>query len=197
MGRELYIDMSHLAETIDIMKRAMSTTAFEEMMRRTFNDAGRKVKTIVKKEAQKQYEVKQEWVGSKVGWPKPQGAGHIGVVIPIKGARGSIGGTFALKNSPGRPAKGKKRRKINAKIVKGQTTTLPQTMAHQGGQPPFVANGVVFTRKYKGQPKPIVHVVGLGVPQMPLNRSEEGVQKEIQAVIENRLNHHFKTLFGK
>jgi len=196
MGRGLYIDLSHLTETIGTMKHAMSTTAFEEMMRRTFNDAGKKVKTIVKKEAQKQYQVKQDWVADHIGWPKPQGAGHIGVVIPIKGTRGSIGGTFALKNPPGRPARGK-RRKINAKIVKGQTTTLPQTMDHQGGQPPFVAKGVVFTRKYKGKPKPIVHVVGLGVPQMPINRSEEGVQREIEAVIEKRLNHHFQRLFGK
>jgi len=196
MSRELYIDMSDLTETINTMKHAMSTTAFEEMMRRTFNDAGKKVKSIVKKKAQKDYMVKQGWVASNVGWPKQREAGHIGVVIPIKGARGSIGGTYKLSNPPGRPSKGK-RRKIVAKIVKGQRTTLPDKMDHQGGQPPFVAHGIVFTRKYAGKPKPIVHVVGLGVPQMPINRSEEGVQREIMTVIEKRLDHHFKRLFGK
>ena len=195
-GAGIYVDVSHLSDTISTMKNAMSRTAFEEMMRRTFNDAGKKVKTIVRQEVPKDYEVTASWAGSQVGWPKSQGGGQIGVVVPIKGARGSIGGRFHASGGRGRPAKGK-RYKINAKIVKGQSSTMPATMKHQGGQPPFMVGGVAFTRKYANKSHPIVHVVGLGVPQMPINKSEENVQKDIREVVEKRLVHHFGRLFGK
>ena len=197
MGREFYVDVSDLTDTINMMKIAMSSPAFEEMMRRTFNDAGKKVKNIVREDVPRDYEVTAGWAGSMVGWPKSQGgAGKIGVVVPIKGTRGSIGGRFKATGWRGRPAKGK-RAKINAKIIKGQSSTLPATMDHQGGQPPFMAGGVAFTRKYAGKPYPIVHVVGLGVPQMPINRSEGKVQSDIKEVVEKRLVHHFGRLFGK
>ena len=192
-GASVYVDISDLMDTINLMKNAMSTSSFEEMMRRTFNDAGKKVKTIVRKEVPKEYAVTAAWAGSAVGWPKMQG---LGVVIPIKNARGSIGGRFSASGGRGRPAKGR-RAKIVAKIVKGQSSTMPPTMEHQGGQPPFMVGGVAFTRKYAKQSHPIVHVVGLGVPQMPLNRSEAQVQKDISDVVEKRLIHHFGQLFGK
>ena len=196
-GSTIYVDITDLADTIAKMKSIMSTSSFEEMMRRTFNDAGRKVKTIIRKEVPKDYEVTAAWAGSMVGWPKSQGgAGQIGVVVPIKGTRGSIGGRYKVSGARGRPKKGR-RYKINAKIVKGQTSTMPATMDHQGGQPPFMANGVAFTRKYAHQPYPIVHVVGLGVPQMPINKSKDDVEKDIKEVVEKRLVHHFGQLFGK
>lgn len=195
-GSVIYVDISDLMDTINMMKAAMSRPAFEEMMRRTFMDAGRKVKTIVRKEVPQDYAVTASWAGSQVGWPKANGGGQIGVTVPIKGARGSIGGRFKASGPRGRPAKGK-RAKINAKIVKGQTSTMPETMAHQGGQPPFMVGGVAFTRKYAGKSHPIVHVVGLGVPQMPINKSRDDVQKDIKEVVEKRLVHHFGQLFSR
>ncbi|MBR3742300.1 MAG: hypothetical protein IKN04_17900 [Clostridia bacterium] len=196
-GASVYVDISDLMDTINMMKIAMSSPAFDEMLRRTFNDAGKKVKSIIRKEVPKEYAVTAAWAGSAVGWPKSQGgAGRIGVVVPINGTRGSIGGRFKASGPRGRPAKGR-RAKINAKILKGAASTMPATMDHQGGQPPFMVGGVAFTRKYKGKSHPIVHVVGLGVPQMPINKSEEDVQREIKEVVEKRLVHHFGQLFGK
>lgn len=196
-GASVYVDISDLMDTINLMKNAMSTSSFEEMMRRTFNDAGKKVKTIVRKEVPKEYAVTAAWAGSAVGWPKSQGgAGKIGVVVPINGTRGSIGGRFKASGPRGRPKKGR-RAKINAKILKGASSTMPDVMAHQGGQPPFMIGGVAFTRKYKGKSHPIVHVVGLGVPQMPINKSRDEVEKDIKEVVEKRLVHHFGQLFGK
>lgn len=196
-GSTVYVDISDLMDTINLMKNAMSRPAFEEMMRRTFNDAGKKVKTIIRKEVPKEYAVTAAWAGSAVGWPKSQGgAGKIGVVVPINGTRGSIGGRFKASGPRGRPKKGK-RAKINAKILKGAASTMPDTMDHQGGQPPFMVGSVAFTRKYKGKSHPIVHVVGLGVPQMPINKSKEDVQRDIKEVVEKRLVHHFGQLFGK
>ena len=192
-GSGFYIDVSQVMDTVDKMKRVMAPAQFHEMMRRTFNDAGRQVKTIMRTEIPKDYEVTAGWVGSKVGWPKPQG---LGVVIPIKGTRGSIGGRFAVLGQRGRPSKKSKRAaKINAKIAKGRASTMPAKMEHQGGQPPFMIGKVAFTRKYANKSHPIVHVVGLGVPQMPINKSREDVEKAIRKVVETRLVHHFEVLF--
>ena len=193
MAKPLYVDCSQLMDTITMMKSVMSEASFHEMMRRTFNDAGKKVKTIIRKDVPQDYAVTAAWAGSAVDWPKMQG---IGVVVPIRNTRGSIGGRFHASGGRGRPAKGK-RAKIVAKILKGASSTMPATMEHQGGQPPFMVGGVAFTRKYAKQSHPIVHVVGLGVPQMPINQSEEKVQEDIRQVVEKRLVHHFGQLFGK
>ena len=72
---------------------------------------------------------------------------------------------------------------------------MPAKMEHQGGQPPFMIGKVAFTRKYANKSHPIVHVVGLGVPQMPINKSREDVEKAIRKVVETRLVHHFEVLF--
>ena len=85
-GASVYVDISDLMDTINMMKIAMSSPAFDEMLRRTFNDAGKKVKSIIRKEVPKEYAVTAAWAGSAVGWPKSQGgAGRIGVVVPIDG----------------------------------------------------------------------------------------------------------------
>ena len=191
-GASIYIDASQVMETVEKMKRVMSEPQFHEMMRRTFNDTGRQVKTILRREVPKDYQVTASWVGSQVGWPKTQG---LSCVVPISGVRGSIGGRFPIPGQRGRPKKGR-RYKINTKILKAGASTLPDRMEHQGGQPPFMMGKVAMTRKYAHKSHPIVRVVGLGVPQMPINRSEEDVRNEIIKVLENRLEHHFLRLFG-
>ena len=194
-GANIYVDISDLQETIKKMKDVMSRGAFEEMLRCTFNDAGRKVKTIVSREVPQDYEVTASWVRNSVGWPKRLPSTQIGVEIPINGHRGSIGGRYRATRATGG--------KIRARIVKNQTTILPDNMpAHLGGQPPFMVrkdnnDRMVFTRMYKGKPYPIVRVVGLGVPQMPINKSRDDVQDEIRTVVEKRLVHHFGRLWGK
>lgn len=210
-GANIYVDVSDLMQTIEMMRSVMTEEAFAEMLRRTFMDAGRKVKTIVRTEIPQDYEVTAGWAGSAVGFPKMGGGSGISVTIPIKGARGSIGGRFPAtggsfsrkgytytRNGKTITVKGRRiNKQIRAKIVKGQSSTLPATMDHQGGQPPFMIHGVAFTRKQAGKSHPIAHVVGLGVPQMPINRSKDDVQNAIKDVVETRLVHHFGQLFGK
>jgi len=188
-----YVDISDLQETIDHMKSCLTPDRAREMMRRTFNDTGRKVKTILGQEVPKKYEAPANWVKSQVDYPRPGGGGEVSVVVPVKGTRGVIGKRFPIARGRGRPPK---RRKgvpvvIRAKIVKGQISTLPSKMKHQGGQPPFIAKGVVRTRKYPNRKKPIVTVVGLGVPQMPINRARADVERELKEHLEKRLVHHF------
>lgn len=210
-GSTVYVDISDLAETLETAKKNLSEPKFNEMLRRTFNDAGKKVKTIVRQEVPKKYAVTASWAGSAVGWPKTQGgAGQVGVVVPIQSKRGSIGGLYHTAGSAYNTGpkgaygfnkkgawgkiRGKKAAKIRAKIVKGQTSTMPDTMAHQGGNPPFLYKGIAFTRTTR-KSHPIASVVGLGVPQMPINKSKEDVQREIKKVVEKRLVHHFEQLW--
>lgn len=208
-GAAIYVDISDLKDKITSIKNTLNKKQFETVLRRTFNEAGRKVKTIVRREVPKQYSVKASWAGEAVGKPEKIGGGQIGVVIPIKGVRGSIGGTFATAGSatnitPGgaygtskkkgyHKLRGKRAAKIRAKIYKGQLSTMPGAMKHQGGNPPFLAKGIAFTRK-TDKDRPIVRVVGLSVPQMPLNKSKDDIEREIVAVVENRLQHNFDYL---
>lgn len=190
MNHVLYIDASELQGTIQTMQHMVSAPVMREVLRRTVNDAGKKVKSIIRKDVPKEYQVTAQWAGSFVGWPKQ--TGPMQVVVPIKGARGSIGGRFKVVGARGRPSS-KKRAKINAKIVRGSASTLPDKMDHQGGNPPFMWNGVAFTRR-TNKPRPIVTVKGLSVPQMPLNRSEEAITKDVLKVLRTRLPHHFEVV---
>lgn len=59
-----------------------------------------------------------------------------------------------------------------------------------------MGKGIAFTRRTQNR-LPIVKVVGLGVPQMPLNRSSDDVQDALLQFIGNRLEHNFWFMFGK
>ena len=204
MGKYLQLDISDVQETIAALRTVHTNRQFELLMCRAFKRTGGRVKTILKRELPQEYNVTPGWVGSQVGAPRTSfGGGGLGVscCIPIDGHRGSIGGRYnASGGAHGWRAVGK-RYKINAKIVKSGTSKLPSTMSHQGGNPPFrnlgsKLNGVAFTRVGKAR-FPIAKVVGLGVPQMPLNRSKESVQEEIRETLEKRLEHEHAWLISR
>lgn len=203
----IYVDISQLMGTINQMKTVMSKPSFDKMMQRTFNDAGAKVKTFVRQNVPQDYAVTASWAGSFVKKPH-QLSGGVGVVVPIKGARGrageifsATGGNYTRKGYTRKDGRKVKRtrigKKIKVKILRGKTSTLPDKMEHQGGQPPFRNGGAVFTRKLKGRAYPIVHVVALADPQMPLNKSRDKLENDIVKTVEKRLVHHFGQLFGQ
>lgn len=207
MAVYLNIDISDAKETIDKLRLVHSPDEMKKLLYRAVSRTGRQVRTIIKTEVPKDYEVKPTWVASHVKNPKiSYGGGGLGVkcVIPIDGHRGSVGGRFgASGGSHGWNAakKGGKRYKIKAKIVKGTTSTMPETMKRQGGNPPFrnlgsSLGGVTFTRVGKGR-FPIARVVGIGVPQMPMNRSQDDVQKQINETLIKRLEHEHKFLISR
>lgn len=184
----LYINMSEVGEKLMLMQTVLTQQQFERMMLRLFGEVGRKVKTIVAKDVQVDYAVTQAWVKSQIG-PYSLGMGGefpVTCKIPISGAKGVIGPRFKLSG---------RKRKISARIVKSNVSVLPKEMSNQGGNPPFVYGGVAYTRRTRKR-HPIVRVVGLGVPQMPLNRSQDAVQSDILDYIDQRLDHHFIGMFG-
>lgn len=190
-GVYLNVDMSDVQRTIDLMRGVLTREQFERLMYRTFGEAGRRSKTLIAREVVQDYVVTQAWVRSQIqryrlsfGGPSP-----VTCVIPISGHKGSIGGRFRARG-------GRRGARIRASIVTAGQSTLPETMDHQGGNPPFMVNGVAFTRRTHRR-FPIVRVVGLGVPQMPLNRSSDEVQDSLLQYIGNRLEHNFSFMFGK
>lgn len=190
----LEVDISQAMPKIEKIKDFIEPEQFDKLMQRTFNEVAKSAKTIISKDVAAQYAVKKSWAASHIMNWRQSGGGKIGVVIPISGARGGIGETFHASGGSGRKG-GRKR--VRARIVKGTMSTLPSAMTHQGGQPPFMAKGAVFTRKKPKSAYPIVHVVGLGVPQMPMNRSKEDVENHLIEKLEKRLEHNISFMFGK
>lgn len=201
----LDIDISRAKGTIEALRAMHTEKEFRNIMYSAFKRAGRSTRTAVKRIIPQDYNVTQSTVYKQIGEPRVQfGGGELGVScsIPIDGARMTIGGTFkATGGAAGWNVKKGKRYKIRAQIVRGQKSVLPEEMTHQGGNPPFInksapqLHGVAFTRtgrKTKNGKDQIVRVVGLGVPQMPLNRSEDKVQDSIVDILINRLEHEHK-----
>lgn len=199
LGVYLDVDVSDAMQLIEKLRAVHTKAEFEKLMYRAFGRTGRHVKTILKKDLPKEYNVKPSWIGNQVGSPNTTLGGGLGVncSIPIKGTRGVIGGTFnASGGAHGWNAKNRKYR-ISAQILKGQRSTMPREMDHQGGNPPFrnlgsSLGGVTFTRK-TDERLPIARVAGISVPQMPLNRSEDDVQNDILDMLMKRLEaeHNF------
>lgn len=208
----LYIDASDALAKLDGLRRQMSPEQYQKAMYRTLKEVSKKANTIVKKEVTKKYEVTQAWVGAKIKSPRMSAGGmNVSCVIPVKGERGTIGGIFAAGGGPvkvqattvhlkdGTTKQRKKhirQRKITARIVKGQSSTLPDVLKNQGGNPPFRPNGgVVFTRTTAAR-LPIARVVGRDVPDMIDAKAREGVEKELLQTMENRFVHNAMRVLG-
>lgn len=184
-GAYLEIDASDLQAKINLLRGILAPESFNRLMLRTFNEVGKKSRTLIAKEVYKDYDVTQEWVKAQIkGFELKNGGfgGGVTCVIPISSHKGTIGGRFKLSG---------RKRAITSKIVRTGLSHIPARLHHQGGNAPFVGpNGVVFTRRSKSR-LPIVRVVGLGVPQMPLNRSEDKTADALLEYAMARLVHNF------
>lgn len=196
-GAYLEVDASDLQRQIAFLRGILSREQFEKLIYRTFNEVGQRSKTIISKRVPRNYWVNKKWVSGQIEHFKLEhGAmGGVTCTIPLKGAKGTIGGRFSATGGYGG-------QRIRARIVRGQTTALPTVMKNQGGNPPFInprskkLNGVAFTRR-TAEKLPIVRVVGLGVPQMPLNQSSEEVRNDILELAWKRLEHNFDFMLGR
>ena len=195
--RPIYVDVSQALTNVNKLKKDLSPQMFNKVLSTTIRDTGnRQVKKIIKQETVKDYAVTGQWVGKQVMKAQYSGGGSaIACVIPIRGVRGTLGGTFSASGggvSAGKGGGGKKFRKlarkgqIKAKILKGKTSVLPGDLKNQGGNPPFrLSNGAVMTRT-TGKNKPIARVVGRSVPQMVDKHFEDRIKQPINDYIEKR-----------
>lgn len=201
VGFNLKVDTSEVVEIADRLSENLSGEQIDRLMYRTLKETARKVKTETKRAVVQDYAVTQGWVASGLKEPKMGGGGgRWSCIIPMDSKRGVIGQTFHASGGRigNRVLKSGKRQhlKLRTMIIRGQRSTLPDKMDNQGGNPPFMAKGIAFTRT-TNQRFPIARVVGLGVPQMPINKSLPKVEKAILKYMTERLEHNFQYLFGK
>lgn len=194
MSRYLDVDVSDAKRLVGVLREVHSQDEIEKMMYRALRRTGNHVRKILKTELPKEYNVKPGWIDSQLGSPRiSMGGKDINCTIPIRGERGTIGGSGKFNAQHGAHGWNSLNRKyrVTAQILKGKRSTLPPEMSHQGGHPPFrnlgsKLGGATFTRKTDAR-LPIAKVAGIGVPQMPLNRSRGDVESEIVAFLEKRL----------
>lgn len=194
----LEIDATELMDKTEKLRERLTNEQFEKAMRRVFQRTGTHVKKILKQDIPKEYHVTAGSVAAAVGGAQVSGGGgSVGCSIPVRGPRLNIGSKF--KASGGAHGWNTLRRgkyKINAKIVKAGTSTLPGNMPSYGGQPPFRNLGsslmpLTWTRAGKSR-FPIMKVSGIAIPQMPTNRSEGDVQNDIKDYMYKRMEHEFE-----
>lgn len=193
-GAWLNVDMGDVARLIEDLRGILTRDQFERLLYRTFGEVGRRSKTIISRAVRKDYVAQDGWIQSNIMRPQlSMGiAGGVECRIPLNGAKGVIGQRFPASGGTGRRYG---RRRITASIVRSGRSRLPAVMKNQGGNPPFMVRGVAFTRRTPER-FPIVRVAGLGVPQMPLNRSADEVQDKIVELTGQRLEHNFMFMFG-
>lgn len=202
----LQIDASELSSEIRRLQMAMTPQQFNNAMAGIFRRTGSHVKKIMRTDLPTHYNIPAAEVGRAVGGAKMAGGGigGVGCTIPVRAARRHIGG-----GGKGFPAKGGRRGwnslrsgpyKITATIYRGSSSTLPSHMGSYGGQPPFrnlgsSLNGITFTRT--GKPRlPIRSVMGIAIPQMPLNKAEPDVQKDIKDYMFKQMEHRLQGLIA-
>lgn len=193
-GISLQIDATEMMHDLDHFRSQMSQDQFERAMASVFRRVPGHVRKILKQDIPMKYLPKKSDIGHAV-----QGAqissgfgGNLGCVIPVRGKRLGIGTGF--KATGGARGWKIKKYKIRAKIVTSGVSTLPDHMSSYGGQPPFRNTAAkkagfsknVWTRAGKSR-LPVMRVVGIAVPQMPLNRSKTDVQDDIATYMQARV----------
>lgn len=200
-GVYLEIDASELSEEIERLRSVMKPEQFNRSMYGIFKRTGGHVRKILKTDIPKEYHARAGEIGKAVGNPKvTMGGLGVGCTIPIKGARKSIGGGFSASGGAHGWNSLRRKYRVKARIVKDGQSTLPQTMGSYGGKPPFrnlgsKLGGLTFTRAGKGR-LPIIKVSGIAIPQMPVNRSEDDVQRDILNYMEKRIEHEFQRVIA-
>lgn len=204
-GIYLEVDVSEVMEEAERLRNVMRPEKFDRVMYGIFRRTSKHVKQTLKKEIPKKYHIKSREVASAVGSAKISintGLG-VGCSIPISGKRRSVGGTFkAFGGAKGwESLRRKKGYKIRSRIVKEGLSVLPKTMDSYGGKPPFrnlsskKLGKATFTREGEDR-LPIRKVEGIAIPQMPMNRSQPEVQKDIAEYMQKRIEHEFQRAIG-
>lgn len=204
MFLDIQVDISDLRGKIGKLEANLTPQRFNSLMRSEFGRLPGRVRVIMKEDLPPNYYVKPSAAAAAVKGARMTGGlgggGGVGCVIPIVGKKGNIGSMFGASGGAHGWNSLRRKYRVKAKIVKAGVSTLPTHMSHQGGQPPFrnlgsKLGGLTFTRKGKER-GPIVRVSGIAIPQMPLNRSREAVEKDLHDYLEQRLDHVIETMLN-
>ncbi len=198
----LEVDASDLTGEIERLRSVVTPKRFDQIMYSIFQRTGGHVRKILKSDLPRDYYAKPSEIGSAVKSARVTSGGGLGVgcTIPIIGPKKSIGGGFSASGGAHGWNSLHRKYRVKSRIVKAGTSTLPSQMGSYGGMPPFrnlgsKLGGLTFTRAGKSR-LPIMKVVGIGIPQMPMNRSQEEVQADIMAYMKNRIEHEIQRAIG-
>jgi len=207
------VDTTELQGVINHMRLIHSEAEFRKLMERAFRRSAPRVRTILKSEIPPEYAAKPAWIGHQVGSPQTFIGAEVSCTIPVSGIRGKVGREYKasatedggarvrkaykkLRKSKKNPQGKSTRRsyKVMAQVLSGETSELPQ-----GGR---AVHFMVFTGSNKGrvyarlpqEGNRIRPGVGIGVPQMPTNRSEQAVQDGIRDLLYERIQHEHMAL---
>jgi hypothetical protein len=206
------VDTTELQGVIAHMRLIHTRDQFRRLMERAFQRTAPRVRTILKKEIPPDYAAKPAWIGRQVGSPQTFIGAEVTCTIPVSGIRGKVGREYRasategtarvrkayrkLRKSKANPQGKSIRRsyKVMAQVLAGETSELPQ-----GGR---AVHFMVFTGSHKGRvfarlPQEGDRIrpgVGIGVPQMPANRSEQAVQDGIRDLLYERIQHEHMAL---
>ena len=191
------IDASDLQDKIMRLKENMTETQFEHAMYGIFRRTGRHVAQILRKDLPQKYEVKPGEISAAVKNPQlSMGFGGVGCSIPIRAVRGKIGSQYRASGGAHGWRSKTRKYKVKARIIKGAQSTLPEKW--HSGYPPFrnlgsKLGGLTYARSRK-QRGPILKLTGIAIPQMPMNRSEADVQRDIKEYLEKQMEERFMAL---
>ena len=197
----LEIDASELNAEIERLRAVLKPERFNQVMYSIFRRTGNHVKMILRKDLPVDYYVKAGQINSAVKSPQmSSSAGGVGCIIPIVDSRGTIGGRYGASGGAHGWASLHRKYRVKGRVVKAGTSTLPCQMGSYGGMPPFrnlgsSLGGLTFTRAGKAR-FPIMKVVGIAIPQMPMNRSQDEVQKDILDYMKERMEHEFQRIIA-
>lgn len=198
-GIYMRIDLDQASNLIQQLRDAITPEGWDKVLRRTMDETGKRAKTPIYNSAKTEYTFKgKSWFQSAIHRSIVTGTGYsVGCVIPLAGARGTAQSIFSSGGqvTKGRIAKGD-RSNVWIQIAQNQSR-LPYHMDGIGGQPPFknIRPKPVMTR-LSAKRLPITPVVGIAMPQMPLNQAEDETSNKILELFEQRLAHNFNRWFA-
>lgn len=199
----LEVDVSDAQNKIGQLESLMEPERFKQAMYGIFRNTSRHVSKILKQDLPHEYNAKPGQIGKAVQSPRLTFGGMgVGCIIPLKDSRRPIGGSGGFGASGGargwNAARSGRKYRVKANILRSTSSTLPQKV--ETDYPPFrnigsVLKGKTYARRSKAR-GPLVKVVGIAIPQMPMNRSEAEVQADIKTYLEQQIEHRLSVLMS-
>lgn len=197
-GVYIEIDASEAVQLLNRIQLLVKPEQFRRIVYNVYKCTGKHVLTVLKKDVSHYYAVKKKEIAKAVGKPKlSMYSGEIGCTIPITGRRGAIGGMFSASGSAEGWQSVRRKYRVRTRVIRGARKSLPKQMSNIGGFPPFRnstapdLHNVTFTRVTKDQ-LPIRKIVGIAIPQMPMNRSRDAVQDDIIKFMMQRIEQEWR-----
>lgn len=193
-GNIITVDTTQFQRMFHELSAHLSEENMQKLYVRTLNETGKKARTIIPRALRMEYAAKPA-----VGFYKKdiksarisRKPGNVTCVIPIGGKRGYNADTYEIRGLPnhGHTQKGV-RQLLTIRNVRGRNNQLPATMRNYGGHPPFLNRKYILVR-LTSKRYPIARVPGLATAEMPLHRSREQVETDLEFYMIQRLVHNF------